>query len=75
MIVCMARSLQDQIDDNDAAIAKAEAAQSYTRRGFSSQRALLATLYKERERLEKKQAEANANSGSMASLMQINRAR
>lgn len=47
----MARSLQEQIDDNDAAIARAEVAQSYTERGKSKQNALLQTLYKERARL------------------------
>lgn len=47
----MARSLQQQIDDNDAAIARAEVSQGFTIRGRSQQLALLQTLYAERERL------------------------
>jgi hypothetical protein len=60
----MARSLQEQIDDNDAAIARAETAQSYTERGKSKQNALLAVLYRERARL----SQLSSQPSSMCSL-------
>jgi len=71
----MARSLQDMIDDNDAAIARIETgAQAYTIRGRESRMAELRTLYAERERLEQKSADAG-NGGSMTSVGKIMSAR
>lgn len=71
----MARSLQDQIDANDAAIARIETgAQEYTIRGRMARQAELKTLYAERERLEEKLSDSS-NSGSMTSVGQIARPR
>ena len=64
----MARSLQQQIDDNDAAIEAAETSQAYTIRGRSQQRALLKDLYAERRHLRGLQSEEDVNSGSMATV-------
>lgn len=50
----MARSLQQQYDDNDAAIHAVETgAQAFSEGGDSATKATLATLYKERDRLER----------------------
>ena len=66
----MARTLQQQLDDLDKAIERAEAAQAYTLEdGRGKQNPLLATLYRERERLERKLS----NSGSMATLCRFQR--
>jgi hypothetical protein len=51
----MARSLQQQLDDCDAAIAAIETgAQAYTIRGKSAQKAQLGTLYAQRESLQQR---------------------
>jgi multidrug resistance efflux pump len=47
-----AASIQTEIDRVDAAIAKAEAAQSYSGNGRSKSNANLATLYRRKDQLE-----------------------
>jgi hypothetical protein len=68
----MARSLQQQLDDLDAAIEATEQSQAYNRGSFRQQRPLLATLYAERDRLEARIARANR---SPLRLAKLNRAR
>ena len=68
----MARSLQQQLDDCDAAIARIEnGAQEYTVRGRMAQQARYAALVKERRELQEQVADVSVNSGRMASLGQI----
>ena len=69
----MARSLQQQIDDNDAAIERAETVQSYSMSDRSKQNALLATLYAERDKL--RALNESTSSTSMATLACRMRAR
>lgn len=64
----MARSLQEQLDDCDAAIARAERAQGYTEGRRGKQNPLLATLYRQRDQLEAKIARASRTPFRLASL-------
>ncbi len=68
----MARSTQQQLDDNDSAIQAIETSgQSYTIEQRQKSHALLKDLYLERNRLELKLAEESSTGGRMASVGQI----
>lgn len=64
----MARTLQEQLDDCDAAIAVAERAQGWSEGRRSKQNANLATLYRQRDALEAKIARASRTPFRLASL-------
>lgn len=69
----MARSLSEQLDAIDSLIAALEErkAQSYTLRGRTEIDKELKPLYAERRLLMGEVADSNSNSGSMASVCQV----